>query len=201
MEHAMHNHGHDAHGHVDQEELKVVGFWLFLITDVILFSTLFGTYAVLRDHFNGGPTGAELFEAPGYISETFILLTSSFTSGVATLAMHKGNRNGLIFWLVITAILGVMFIGLEINEFSKMVKEGATISTSAFLSSFFTLVGTHGAHVSVGLVWMIAIMFQLARYGLTDVMQRKVTVISLYWHFLDAVWIFILTVVYLMGVM
>ncbi|UUZ86540.1 cytochrome c oxidase subunit 3 [Paenibacillus sp. P26] len=129
------------------------------------------------------------------------MLTSSFTSGLATLAMHKGSRKGLIGWLIITAILGAAFVGLEVNEFIKMAGEGATISRSAFLSSFFVLVGTHGLHVSIGLVWMIGLMIQIGRHGITPVTTRKITVIGLYWHFLDVVWIFLFTVVYLMGVM
>jgi cytochrome o ubiquinol oxidase subunit 3 len=178
-----------------------MGFWIFLVTDCLLFGTLFATYVVLRSHFDGGPTGKELFEVPGFVAETFILLTSSFTSGLATLAMNQGKTKQLMGWLVVTALLGACFVGLEVNEFAKMAAEGATISRSAFLSAFFTLVGTHGLHVSVGLVWMIAILLQLAKRGITDVTRRKVFVISLYWHFLDAVWIFLFTVVYLMGVM
>ncbi|QQE73660.1 cytochrome o ubiquinol oxidase subunit III [Brevibacillus composti] len=195
-----HDHGHD-HGHEDHENLKVLGFWIFLVTDCILFGTLFATYVVLMHNVAGGPTAKELFEMPGVIAETFILLTSSFTSGLATLAMHKGNTKQLIGWLVVTALLGLGFIGLEINEFVHLVAEGATISTSAFLSAFYTLVGTHGLHVSVGLFWMLALMIQLARRGITPVTRRKVTNLSLYWHFLDVVWIFLLTVVYLLGVM
>ncbi|MCZ8515128.1 cytochrome o ubiquinol oxidase subunit III [Paenibacillus filicis] len=196
--HAQHEH-HEHH--VDQEGLKVLGFWIFLVTDCLLFGTLFATYVVLRTHTDGGPIGKEIFEMPGVIAETFILLTSSFTSGLAMLEMHKGNRKGLIVWLIVTAILGLAFVGLEINEFAKLAADGATIYRSAFLSSFFTLVGTHGLHVSVGIVWMIGIMIQLSRHGITPVTTRKVTIIGLYWHFLDVVWIFLFTVVYLMGVM
>lgn len=193
-------HGHD-HGHADHEQLKVLGFWIFLVTDFVLFGTLFATYAVLMNNYAGGPTQSELFEMPGIIASTFILLTSSFTSGLAVLAMNKGNVKQLIGWLVVTALLGLSFIGLEITEFMKLVEEGATLSTSAFLSAFFTLVGTHGLHVSVGLFWVAALMIQLARRGITPVTKRKVTNFSLYWHFLDVVWIFLFTVVYLMGVM
>ncbi|SFM14473.1 cytochrome o ubiquinol oxidase subunit 3 [Paenibacillus sp. 1_12] len=200
-----HGHGHEPEhhhdDHADQESMKTFGFWLFLITDCILFGTLFATYVVLRFNTNGGPTAHELFEMPGVIAETFILLTSSFTSGLAVLAMNQGNKKALIGWLAVTVLLGASFITLEVTEFINMVHEGATISTSAFLSAFFTLVGTHGLHVSLGLVWMIGIMFQLSRRGITNVTKRKVTIISLYWHFLDIVWIFVLTVVYLMGVM
>ncbi|MDQ8737553.1 cytochrome o ubiquinol oxidase subunit III [Paenibacillus sp. LHD-38] len=197
---AGHGGGHHDEHH-DQESMKMFGFWLFLITDVILFGTLFATYVVLRLNTDGGPTGAELLEMNGIIISTFILLTSSFTSGIAVLEMNKGNKRGLIFWLAITALLGASFIFLEVNEFMHLVHEGATIGTSAYWSAFFVLVGTHGLHVSVGLVWMIALMLQLGRRGITPVTKRKVGIISLYWHFLDVVWIFVFTIVYLMGVM
>lgn len=200
--HSGHDHQHgEHHEHHDQESLKTFGFWIFLITDCILFGSLFATYIVLHGNTNGGPTPEELFQMPGIIAETFILLTSSFTSGLAVLAMHKGLKNQLIGWLAVTALLGAAFIGLEVTEFVHMVGEGATMSTSAFLSAFYALVGTHGLHVSLGLIWMIGLMIQLRKRGITPVTKRKVEVISLYWHFLDVVWIFVFTVVYLMGVM
>jgi cytochrome o ubiquinol oxidase subunit 3 len=199
---AVHSGQHDHHDHHDHESLKTFGFWIFLITDCILFGSLFATYAVLHGNTNGGPTPHELFEMPGVIAETFILLTSSFTSGLAVLSMHQGKKNGLIGWLAVTALLGASFIALEVTEFITMVvHEGATIGTSAFLSSFYTLVGTHGMHVSFGLIWMLGLLVQLRKRGITPVTKRKVEVISLYWHFLDVVWIFVFTVVYLMGVM
>ncbi|MEC0232490.1 cytochrome o ubiquinol oxidase subunit III [Paenibacillus alba] len=196
----QHAHEHD-HEH-DHESLKTFGFWIFLITDCILFGSLFATYMVLHQNTNGGPTPEELFKMPGIIAETFILLTSSFTSGLAVLGMNKGNMKQLLGWLAVTVLLGASFVGIELNEFISMVNhEGATISTSAFLSAFFALVGTHGLHVSVGLIWMVGLMIQLKRRGITAVTKRKVAVISLYWHFLDVVWIFVFTIVYLMGVM
>jgi cytochrome o ubiquinol oxidase subunit III len=199
---AAHSHGHDHdHGHVDLEALRLMGFWFFLITDCILFGTLFATYAVLHGSTAGGPTPGELFEMPGVIAETFILLTSSFTSGLAVLSMNRGDRKGLIVWLLITILLGASFVTLEITEFFKLVHEGAMISTSGFWSAFFTLVSTHGLHVTVGLFWMLGIVFQVSRRGITPVTRRKINVISLYWHFLDVVWIFVFTFVYLLGVM
>jgi cytochrome o ubiquinol oxidase subunit 3 len=192
-------HGHEEHH--DLEGLRMMGFWIFLITDCILFGTLFATFVVLSDSTAGGLTGADLFEMPGVIAETFILLTSSFTSGLAVLSMNRGDRKGLIGWLIVTVLLGASFITLEITEFVTLVHEGAAISTSAFWSAFYTLVGTHGLHVSIGLVWMIAIMIQLSRHGINSVTRRKVNVVSLYWHFLDVVWIFVFTIVYLMEVM
>lgn len=199
LSHSKH-HDHEDHGH-DESSLRIFGFWIFLITDVILFSVLFATYVVLRNRYNGGPTGQELFEVPIFVAETFLLLTSSFTSGLATLALKKRHKQSVVGWLIVTLILGLGFIGLEIREFISFVHEGATISTSAFLSAFFVLVGTHGLHVSVGIIWMAAAVIQLIRYGINEVTERKVFVIGLYWHFLDVVWIFIFTVVYLMGVM
>lgn len=200
--HHNHAHGHDhEHGHEEHEQLKVLGFWIFVVTDCILFGTLFATYAVLMNSYAGGPTGKELFEMPGIIASTFILLTSSFTSGLAVLAMNKGKVKELNAWLAVTALLGLAFVVLEINEFTHLVHEGATMGTSAFWSAFYALVGTHGLHVTVGLFWMVALMIQLKRRGVTPVTRRKVTNLSLYWHFLDVVWIFLFTVVYLMGVM
>jgi len=198
---SQNDHGHHDHGHHDPQELKMLGFWIFLITDVILFGTLFATYVVLHHNTAGGPSGADIFEMPGVIAETFILLTSSFTSGLAVLAMNKGKVKQLIGWLVVTWILGAAFIYLEVDEFAKLIHEGYGFSGSAFLSSFFTLVGTHGLHVSMGLGWMLLLIIQLSRRGINDVTRGKINVISLYWHFLDAVWIFLLSVVYLMGVM
>lgn len=195
-----HSHSHD-HGHHDQESLKQFGFWLFMITDVILFATLFATFIVLRDNTASGPVGADLIEMNGIIISTFILLTSSFTSGLALLSMNKGDKRGLILWLAVSALLGLSFIYLEVNEFIHLVHEGAKISTSAYWSAFYTLVGTHGLHVSIGIVWMTAIIIQLAKRGITPVTKRKVNIISLYWHFLDAVWIFVFSLVYLMEVM
>jgi len=200
--HHDHGHGHDHdHGHEEHEQLKVLGFWIFVVTDCILFGSLFATYAVMMHSFAGGPTGKEMFELPGIIASTFILLTSSFTSGLAVLAMNKGKVKEMISWLAVTALLGLAFVVLEVNEFAHLMHEGVNMGTSGFWSAFFTLVGTHGLHVSVGLFWMVALMIQLKRRGITPVTRRKVTNLSLYWHFLDVVWIFLFTVVYLMGVM
>lgn len=196
---AAHGHGHD--GHHDLEALRTMGFWIFLITDCIMFGTLFATFAVLHNSSAGGPTLSEMIEMPGIIASTFILLTSSFTSGLAVLSMHKGDRKGLISWLAVTVLLGAAFITLEVTEFVHLVHEGAAIGTSAAWSSFYVLVGTHGLHVSIGLVWMIAIMLQLGKRGITPVTKRKVGIVSLYWHFLDVVWIFVFTIVYMMEVM
>lgn len=192
-------HAHE-HGHVDQEELRTFGFWIYLMTDVMIFGTLFAAFIVLRGNVSAGPLPGDLFDLNGIIISTFILLASSYTCGLALLAMHRGRRQALMGWLAVTALLGATFIGLEIAEFNHLVHEGATIGTSAYWSAFFTLVGTHGLHVAIGLVWIVAIIIQLAKHGITPVTKRKVNVISLFWHFLDVVWIFVFTVVYLMEV-
>ncbi|MCE0450445.1 cytochrome o ubiquinol oxidase subunit III [Brevibacillus sp. AF8] len=196
-----HGHGHDHDHHEEHEQLKVLGFWIFVVTDCVLFGTLFATYAVMMNSFAGGPTGQELFQLPGVIASTFILLTSSFTSGLAVLAMNKGNVKQLIAWLAVTGLLGLSFVVLEVTEFMHLMSEGATMATSGYWSAFYTLVGTHGLHVTLGLFWMTALMIQLKRRGISAVTRRKITNFSLYWHFLDVVWIFLFTVVYLMGVM
>ncbi|GGG59627.1 cytochrome o ubiquinol oxidase subunit III [Paenibacillus radicis (ex Gao et al. 2016)] len=188
------------HDHPDLEGMRTFGFWIYLMTDVLIFGTFFAAYIVLRGNTNGGPGPAELFELNGIIVSTFLLLASSYTCGLAVLAMNKGKKRALMGWLAFTAILGAAFIGLEITEFTHLVQEGATMGTSAFLSAFYTLVGTHGLHVCIGLIWMVAVILQLASKGITPVMKRKVQTISLFWHFLDVVWIFVFTVVYLMGV-
>ncbi|MBD2863384.1 cytochrome o ubiquinol oxidase subunit III [Paenibacillus oceani] len=186
--------------HPDLEGMRTFGFWIYLMTDVILFGTFFATYIVLQGNTNGGPGPADLFRIGDVIVSTFILLTSSYTCGLALLAMNKGNKRALLGWLGVTALLGIAFLGLEIGEFAHMVCEGATMGTSAFLSAFYTLVGTHGIHVTIGIVWMAGVMLQISRRGITPVTKRKVNIISLFWHFLDVIWIFVFTVVYLMGV-
>ncbi|WP_067932867.1 cytochrome aa3 quinol oxidase subunit III [Alicyclobacillus kakegawensis] len=182
------------------QAVRILGFWLFLSTDMLLFACLFATYLVVRTHTDGGPTPHEIFDVPGFTIETFLLLTSSFTGGLATLAMRNGHKKQLMVWLIVTILLGLGFVGLEIQEFMADVAEGATMQRSAFLSAFFTLVGTHGSHVSLGIGWMFITLLQVARRGITEVTARKVFIVNLYWHFLDVVWVFIFTVVYLSGV-
>ncbi|MCF8566457.1 cytochrome aa3 quinol oxidase subunit III [Alicyclobacillus tolerans] len=185
----------------EEGSLKIFGFWLFLVQDLILFSCLFATYIVQQSHTAGGPTAAQLFDVPGFTTETFLLLTSSFTMGLATLSMRNGNVKRIIGWMIVTVILGLGFIGFEVTEFVTYASHGATMQRSGFLSAFFTLVGTHGAHVSLGIIWMVSIIIQLARRGLNPVNARKIFIVGLYWHFLDVVWVFIFTVVYLTGVL
>ncbi|GCD84551.1 cytochrome aa3 quinol oxidase subunit III [Parageobacillus thermoglucosidasius] len=182
-----------------ESRLNILGFWIFLGAEVALFATLFATYLVLFQRTGSGPTAKELFEVKDVLIETLLLLTSSFTCGLAVFEMRRNRLSGLLTWLLVTLLLGAGFITFEIREFIHYVHEGATMQTSAFLSSFFVLVGTHGAHVSLGIGWMILIIIQILQRGLTPRTARKVFIVSLYWHFLDVVWIFIFTLVYLTG--
>ncbi len=194
-----HAHGHD--GHHDADEKAVFGFWVYIMSDCILFATIFAVFAVLHNNTFGGPSAKDLFDMRFVLTETFILLTSSFTYGLAMLGAHKGSKAQVMGWLIITFILGAAFIGMELTEFSHMVHEGHSWQRSAFLSSFFTLVGTHGLHVATGLLWMLMLMVQVSIHGITSLTTRKLTCLSLFWHFLDIVWICVFTIVYLMGVM
>ncbi|BAK85078.1 cytochrome o ubiquinol oxidase subunit III [Komagataeibacter medellinensis] len=190
-------HAHDEH----HESPVVFGFWLYLMTDCIIFGTLFAVFAVLRDQFAGGPTGHEVFELSGVGIETAILLFSSITYGFGMIAAHENKVSTMRTWLGVTFLLGLGFLFMEIREFSHMIAEGNGPDRSAFLSSFFTLVGTHGLHVTCGLLWMAVLLFQTA--GKTELNERmigKLTCLSLFWHFLDIVWICVFTFVYLMSV-
>lgn len=181
--------------------MKIFGFWIFLGAEVVLFATLFAAYLVYHHQTAGGPSSHELFEVKEFMMETLLLLTSSFTCGLAMLEMRKDRQKGFMAWMGVTLLLGLGFLYMEIHEFIAYVNEGATIGTSAFLSAFFTLLGTHGLHVSLGIVWVLAVMLQISRRGFTPMTARKAFITGLYWHFLDVVWIFIFTAVYLMGVM
>ncbi len=173
------------------------GFWVYLMTDLLMFTVLFAVYAVLNGNTAGGPSGRQLFSQPLALTETLILLTSSFTCGLAMIAVRRSKKTQVLAWFAVTFLLGLAFFGLELREFAKFIHEGHTLQTSAFLSSFFTLVGTHGLHILVGLLWMAIVMVFVLRRGLNSHMVRKLTLLSLYWHFLDIVWIFIFTIVYL----
>jgi len=193
-------HDHD-HAHHDTSENTIFGFWLYLMSDCILFACLFAAFAVLRGEVAGGPTGKELFELNYVLVETAILLFSSITYGFAMVSMQNQQRGRVLFWLAVTFLLGAGFMAMEINEFAHLIHEGAGPSRSAFLSSFFTLVGTHGLHVASGMLWMLVLMWQLLKKGLTPVVAKRLNCLSLFWHFLDVVWIGVFTVVYLMGAM
>ena len=189
---------HDSHNPVAN---TVYGFWLYIMTDCILFATLFATYAVMSGNFAGGPTGKDLFELPYVLGETMCLLFSSVTYGFAMLSMQKGNKTQVMVWLGLTFLLGLGFIGMEINEFTHLIMEGNGPERSGFLSSFFTLVGTHGTHVTFGLIWIATMIAQVGTKGLTTQVRSRLVRLSMFWHFLDIVWIGVFTVVYLMGVM
>lgn len=192
---------HAAIGEVHQNYPKtVLGFWIYLMTDCILFTVLFTTYLVFHDSTFGGPTSHELFDLNYALVETMILLISSFTCGLAVLAFQKLHKPMVYVGLFITFLLGISFLVMELNEFTNLVQEGNGWQRSAFLSSYFTLVGTHGTHITFGLLWLVILVGQIICKGMTSSTFRRLTCFSLFWHFLDLVWIFIFTIVYLMGV-
>jgi len=185
----------------ERETTKTVfGFWVYLMTDCVLFASLFAAYAVLHGNTFGGPSGKDLFSLPYVLVETLILLTSSFTCGLAMLAVQQRNRQQVLFWLGITFLLGLAFVGMELNEFHHLAREGNSWRRSGFLSSYFVLVGTHGLHIITGLLWMAVLSAKVMRNSLSAPNVKRLTLFSLFWHFLDVVWIFIFTIVYLMGV-
>ena len=202
MSHAEHVNGelpHEPEKATLEGRNKVLGFWLFLGGEAVLFGTLFATFLALRGQNNEGPTAAELFSPP-ITAATLILLVSSLTSVFAIQALHRHNIEKLKLWLIVTVVLGLGFLGLEIYEFYEyVVHESFNMKTSAFSSAFYTLVGFHGAHVAFGVVWISLLIAQLYRKGLTVVTAPKVYVSAMYWHFIDVVWVFIFSVVYLLG--
>ena len=187
--------------HPDTIANQAFGFWLYLMSDLVLFATIFATFAVLRHNYAGGPTGKDIFHLPYVFGETMVLLFSSATYGLVVLAMRQGNKALVLRWLVVTFLLGLGFISMEINEFYHLILDGNGPGISGFLSAFFTLVGTHGTHVAFGLMWMAVMMGQIIAKGLTSPVQSRLLRLSMFWHFLDIVWIGVFTVVYLMGVM
>ena len=181
----------------NNNDKTIFGFWIYLMTDLVMFAALFATYAVLHGNTFGGPGPTDLFSLPNALLETLILLTSSFTCGLATIAALRGKKNQTLAWFVVTFLLGCSFLIMELKEFASFATAGHTWQSSAFLSAFFTLVGTHGLHIFFGLLWMIIAMIIIWRRGLTESIVNKLTRLSLFWHFLDIVWIFIFTIVYL----
>jgi cytochrome o ubiquinol oxidase subunit 3 len=173
------------------------GFWLFLLSDIILFAALFATYSVLSGSTAGGPTAAELFDKKHVFLETMCLLASSVTCGLGSLAVHRTDARAMYVWMAATFVLGVCFLTMEGNEFAGMVASGAGPSRSAFLSAFFTLVGTHGLHVSLGLAWLIIMLLQVTTLGFSPMVGRRFFSFGLFWHALDIVWIGVFTIVYL----
>ncbi len=194
----IHEREHEQHEVTDK---TLFGFWVYIMSDCLLFAALFATYVVLRNNTWGAPQGPDIFSLPFVLLETLILLTSSFTCGLAVLASYRNHTRAVLVSLSITALLGISFLTLEVSEFARLMMSGAGPDKSAFLSAFFTLVGTHGAHVSAGLIWMVTLLIQMYRRGLSATNSRRLLMLSLFWHFLDIVWIFIFSIVYLMGVL
>jgi len=189
------SHHHEAGGST------LLGFWIYLMSDALIFATLFATYGVLSTSYAGGPSPREIFELPLVAVNTALLLTSSITYGFAMIAMQEGRLRGTQLWLAITGLLGCGFVGIELYEFANLIHEGATPMRSAFLSAFFTLVATHGLHVTFGIIWVGVMLVQLSQRGLHAENQRRLMCLSMFWHFLDVVWIGVFTFVYLLGVL
>jgi cytochrome o ubiquinol oxidase subunit 3 len=191
----------EAVEHPDTVGMQALGFWLYLMSDLIIFATLFATFAVLGRNYAGGPTGKELFELPYVLGETLLLLFSSVTYGLVMLAVYNGMKKRVLIGLAVTFVLGLGFVLMEVNEFHSLIARGQGPDVSAFLSSYFTLVGTHGTHVTFGLIWMAVMIGQVAVKGLTSPVQSRLMRLSMFWHFLDIIWIGIFSIVYLMGIM
>jgi len=189
-----HDHAHGMGG-------TLLGFWIYLMSDALIFATLFAIYGVLSTSYAGGPAPAEIFELPLVAVNTAILLVSSITYGFSMLAMEEGRLNATRLWLVVTAICGIGFVSVELYEFSNLVAEGAGPTRSAFLSGFFALVGTHGLHVTIGIAWIGVMLVQLGQRGLHVENRKRLQCLSMFWHFLDVVWIGVFTFVYLLGVL
>ncbi|MBS1168372.1 MAG: cyoC 1 [Proteobacteria bacterium] len=201
--HSLHAKQHPAahEGDAELTEKTVFGFWLYLMSDVVLFATLFAVFAVVGRNYAGGPTGQELFDLPYVLIETAVLLASSVAFGFVTLAAQDNRKQATLLWMALTFAIGAVFIVMEVYEFHHLIQEGAGPDRSAFLSAYFTLVGTHGLHVFTGLFWMIISGIQLARDGLAATVQRRLGLLGLFWHFLDVIWIVVFTEVYLIGVL
>jgi len=190
-----------AHGHDHATDTGThLGFWMYLMSDCLIFAILFATHAVLGRNYAAGPTPADLFDLKLILVATFMLLFSSITYGFAMLNSYQNKLRGTIIWLLITCGFGLAFLGIELYEFNHLAHLGATPQRSAFLSSFFTLVGTHGLHVSFGSIWLLTLVFQLRKHGLNAANQRRLMCLSMFWHFLDVIWIGVFSYVYLMGV-
>lgn len=185
--------------HQENYDKTMFGFWVYLMTDCILFGMLFAAFALLHTSTFGGPSGKELFSLPYMLVETIVLLLSSFTCGLAGLEVTHHKKWPVISLFIITFLFGATFVGMELYEFTHLFLEGNSWERSAFLSSYFTLVGTHGCHVTIGLIWMAVMLFQIQFKGLTWIVHKRLSCLRLFWHFLDVVWIFIFTFVYLMG--
>lgn len=200
--HDMHEHDdHDDHHETEAADRYMFGFWLYIISDCLLFCTLFATYAVMSQNFAGGVTSKDLFALDFVAVETALLLLSSFTFGMAMLSANKTNMPKTMLWLIITALLGLSFLGMEIYEFIHFSHEGATPQTSGAWTAFYSLVGTHGLHVAAGLIWMVILFFHFKRDGFSHANKIRLACLSLFWHFLDIIWICVFSFVYLRGAM
>lgn len=175
------------------------GFWIFLLSDIVMFSALFAAYATLMHATAGGPSGDALFNQVSAAIETACLLVSSYTCGLMTLAIAARRRAEIYLWAALTFVLGACFLGLEVHEFAGMIARGATPERSGFLSAFFTLVGCHGLHVTIGLIWLVVMMVQVEVLDLRASVERRLRCFALFWHALDIIWVWLFTVVYLMG--
>ena len=188
-------HDHEAGGST------MLGFWMYLMSDCLIFAMLFACIGVFGNSYAGGPKPSEIFELPIVAVNTTMLLLSSITYGFAMLAMDEDRKQATLVWLAITGLFGAAFVGIELSEFRTLILDGATPQRSAFLSSFFTLVATHGLHVTMGIIWLITLMVQVGRGGLTTANRRRLMCLSMFWHFLDVIWIGVFTFVYLLGVL
>jgi cytochrome o ubiquinol oxidase subunit 3 len=189
----------DEHGHA--EGSTMLGFWLYLMSDSLIFAVLFATFGVLSRRYAAGPSPADLFDLPLIALNTALLLFSSITYGVAMLEVEKRRMGLTLFWLGVTGLFGLGFLGIELYEFHHLIEEGAGPQRSGFLSAFFALVGTHGLHVTFGIVWLVTLMFQLPMHGFIPDNHRRLMCLGMFWHFLDVIWIGVFTFVYLMGVL
>jgi len=191
----------DDHDHAAGGGGTMLGFWIYLMSDALIFATLFATYGVLSTSYAGGPAPRQIFELPLVAINTAMLLLSSITYGMAMIEMEANRVRATQLWLAITGLFGLAFVGIELHEFAGLIAEGATPQRSAFLSGFFTLVGTHGLHVTVGLVWIVVMLVQVAQRGLIVENKRRLMCLGMFWHLLDVVWIGVFTFVYLLGVL
>ena len=191
----------DTQGHHHPQNGTLLGFWIYLLSDLMIFGCPFATFGVLGRSYAAGPSGADLFDLKLVAVNTAVLLLSSITYGFAMIAMLRRNAHATIGWLAVTGLLGLAFLGIELYEFQHLIHLGAGPQRSAYLSAFFALVGTHGLHVLFGVVWLVVLCVQVGRWGLNRTTTRRIACLSLFWHFLDVVWIGVFTFVYLMGVL
>lgn len=192
-------HSVTDNNHHDTDSQDIFGFWIYIMSDCLLFATLFATFAVLHNNTFGGPGIKEMISLPYVLAETLFLLTSNFTFGIAMINLYKNKKPNVLRWLSVTFLLGLSFVIMEVHEFIHLVAEGHSWQSSGFLSAFFTLVGTHGLHVTFGLIWILIATLQIMKFGINSAMRRRMTYLGLFWNFLDIVWIFVFTIVYLMG--